>query len=517
MPGFVAVRPMWRGSPRRRGSGSRVIRPAHDDVPPCCRAGGARRLRGRRVSVLLPALEARGERSRSGAGRASARSTPRRWPRWPTSRRPSRRRIGVRVVGELRKGDVIAPIVGQRRRCGRRCALLGHGLGRPGHCGSPACWTPRPLAGEPRSLDRLATSSPQRRRRVAWTRCALSPPRWPRRAGGVRRGRAPGARRAPGRNDRYVRDPNCSGEHVRASAAIPMLFPTVEIMSPRSARGHYADGGTRLNSPIKPALHLGADRVILIGLEPFGRTPGSHVASPARPSVADVAANVLDGLLVDQVANDLHRLAAINSFFVEDATRRDERLLARLPALPRARALPADLLRARLAPARGEIGRLAETVLARRYGGLRRLREPDFMIIAAALGSRTRARGRAACPFCCSTRSSSPRCCGSARATRAAGCAAIRASGAATQPTTCPSPATTQRQSTSRKRSPSSERAARTEHRPPGPPRRPLPLLGQLAKAGWPGGVGGLPGRLPDCRHRPPRFAARDKRRTCCA
>ena len=60
-----------------------------------------------------------------------------------------------------------------------------------------------------------------------------------------------------------------SGEHVRASAAIPVLFPTVEITAPRSARGHYIDGGTRLNSPIKPALHLGADRVIVVGLEAF--------------------------------------------------------------------------------------------------------------------------------------------------------------------------------------------------------------------------------------------------------
>jgi hypothetical protein len=54
-------------------------------------------------------------------------------------------------------------------------------------------------------------------------------------------------RRHPDGTIRYVRA-ELRGEHVRASAAIPMLFPTVEIHSPRSARGHYADGGTRLNS-----------------------------------------------------------------------------------------------------------------------------------------------------------------------------------------------------------------------------------------------------------------------------
>jgi NTE family protein len=202
-----------------------------------------------------------------------------------------------------------------------------------------------------------------------------------------------GAAPAPGDTAiRYVRA-RLSSEHVRASAAIPMLFPTVEVNTPRRARGHYADGGTRLNSPIKPALHLGADRVILIGLEPFGRAPAAAAARQQRPSVADVAANVLDGLLVDQVANDLHRLAAINSFFVEDGSR-GTLASSRAYRLSRGLAPYRPISYALVSPQRrGEIGRLAEWTLARRYGGLRRLRDPDFMVIAAALGSRTRARG----------------------------------------------------------------------------------------------------------------------------
>jgi NTE family protein len=342
------------------------------------------------LSVLLPALEARGERvsiwcgTSVGAINATAMASLAHLPV------AEQTRIGVKLWRELRKGDVVAPIVGSG---GLRTAVrvVGHCLRIPG-LRFASLLDPSPLAG---SLDRW----------IDWRQLADN----------VKNGQldsvcvvatslatgepvafvAGGPQTPQGHPDgtiRYVRA-DLQGEHVRASAAIPMLFPTVEITSPRSARGHYADGGTRLNSPIKPALHLGADRVILIGLEPFGRTPATSVVSTARPSVADVAANVLDGLLVDQVANDLHRLAAINSFFVEDATRGTIGS-SRAYRLSRGREPYRPISYALVSPQRrGEIGRLAEAVLARRYGGLRRLREPDFMIIAAALGSRTRARG----------------------------------------------------------------------------------------------------------------------------
>lgn len=342
------------------------------------------------LSVLLPALEARGERvsiwcgTSVGAINATAMASLAHLPV------AEQTRIGVKLWRELRKGDVVAPIVGSG---GLRTAVrvVGHGLGIPG-LRFASLLDPSPLAG---SLDRW----------IDWRQLAENVKNGPLNsvcvvATSLATGEpvafvAGGLQTPQGHPDgtiRYVRA-DLQGEHVRASAAIPMLFPTVEITSPRSARGHYADGGTRLNSPIKPALHLGADRVILIGLEPFGRTPATSVASTARPSVADVAANVLDGLLVDQVANDLHRLAAINSFFVEDATRGTIGS-SRAYRLSRGREPYRPISYALVSPQRrGEIGRLAESVLAQRYGGLRRLREPDFMIIAAALGSRTRARG----------------------------------------------------------------------------------------------------------------------------
>ncbi len=182
------------------------------------------------------------------------------------------------------------------------------------------------------------------------------------------------------------------GEHVRASAAIPLLFPTVKITTPRNARGDYIDGGTRLNSPIKPALHLGADKVIVVGLEPFTQAV-ARPSSPRSPGIADVASNVLDGLLVDQVATDLRRLVAINSFFVENAATGTMRS-PRAYRIARGRAPYRLISYALVAPRRrGAIGRLADSVFERRFGGVRALREPDYAVISRLLGGRVRSRG----------------------------------------------------------------------------------------------------------------------------
>ena len=266
------------------------------------------------LSVLLPALEARGERVAVWCGTSVGAINATALASLAHRSAAEQTEATETLWRELRKGDVMAPIVGSG---GLRTALriAGHGLRVPG-LRFASLLDPSPLAA---SLDRwidwrrLAANVASRRVSAA---CVVATSL----STGDPVAFVAGAGELPQRVDdtiHYVRA-RLTGEHVRASAAIPMLFPTVEVTTPRAARGHYADGGTRLNSPLKPALALGADRVILIGLEPFGRPPATG-AAPRRPSIADVAANVLDGLLVDQVANDLHRLAAINSFFVEDA------------------------------------------------------------------------------------------------------------------------------------------------------------------------------------------------------
>jgi NTE family protein len=101
-------------------------------------------------------------------------------------------------------------------------------------------------------------------------------------------------------------------EHVLASAAIPAVFPAVHVEQPEVARGWYLDGGTRLNTPIKPALELGADRVVAVGVSPLTRSGGS-LAGERKPDALVAAGQILLGILDDQLIADVHTLASVNA------------------------------------------------------------------------------------------------------------------------------------------------------------------------------------------------------------
>jgi NTE family protein len=101
-------------------------------------------------------------------------------------------------------------------------------------------------------------------------------------------------------------------EHALASAAIPVLFPAVRL-----GETYFADGGIRLNTPLAPALRLGADRVLVI---PLRRGAGedadvalatSRITSYANPLF--LYGKVLNALLLDHIETDLQRMRVINS------------------------------------------------------------------------------------------------------------------------------------------------------------------------------------------------------------
>jgi NTE family protein len=91
-----------------------------------------------------------------------------------------------------------------------------------------------------------------------------------------------------------------------ASSAIPFIFPAVKVH-----REFFGDGSMRQIAPISPALHLGADRVLIVGT-------GRQLAEPARvrsnlyPSLAQIAGHALNSIFLDSLAVDIERLERIN-------------------------------------------------------------------------------------------------------------------------------------------------------------------------------------------------------------
>ncbi len=165
-------------------------------------------------------------------------------------------------------------------------------------------------------------------------------------------------------------------DHVRASAAIPAAFPAVRVRQPRGAAGWYFDGGTRLNTPIKPALALGADRVIVIALNSLH--PGK---SRGRPDALDGLSQLAHAVLVDPLVHDVQTLATINT-----AVR------GRNDAASDHRVVPYMLI----APDRRDvIGEIAARVYRKHYSGaLAAARSPSLALLGHALDAgKSAARG----------------------------------------------------------------------------------------------------------------------------
>ncbi|MBA3327956.1 MAG: patatin-like phospholipase family protein [Solirubrobacterales bacterium] len=157
--------------------------------------------------------------------------------------------------------------------------------------------------------------------------------------------------------------------HVRASGAIPVVFPAVEVTEPASCRGWYGDGGARLNAPLDPALELGAERVIVIGLN--SADPPDEPPEAAKPDLFDGAASLL-GVLADQLTTDVATLTAINEAVEQgdDDGKEGEGPRRRIPYMF---VVPSDRLK---------IGRIALDVYKRHYKGvLAILRTPNLSLL----------------------------------------------------------------------------------------------------------------------------------------
>jgi len=95
-------------------------------------------------------------------------------------------------------------------------------------------------------------------------------------------------------------------DYLMASSALPFIFPAVKVH-----REYFGDGSMRQIAPVSPALHLGADRVLIVGT-------GRQVLDQARarssiyPSLAQIAGHALNSIFLDSLAVDIERLERIN-------------------------------------------------------------------------------------------------------------------------------------------------------------------------------------------------------------
>jgi NTE family protein len=173
----------------------------------------------------------------------------------------------------------------------------------------------------------------------------------------------------PGRAIDY-RATEVTFRHVLASSAIPVLFRPVEIDG-----AYYTDGGVRLNTPIAPAVALGATHVAVVATHPEtypDALPEQPQSQP--PDAVDSMVAVLGSVLADRMVEDLHTFDKLNRIADGKRVRRIPRLFVGPSA-------------------RDEIGELATKVYEDRHSGRRAAAELDFRALHSLIGARETGSG----------------------------------------------------------------------------------------------------------------------------
>jgi NTE family protein len=97
-----------------------------------------------------------------------------------------------------------------------------------------------------------------------------------------------------------------SVSHLLASAALPIIFPAERI-----GNEYFGDGGMRMVAPLSPAIHLGADRILVIGTR--DEKPDMPPETPAvYPSAGEIGGYLMDTIFMDTLNADIARMKRIN-------------------------------------------------------------------------------------------------------------------------------------------------------------------------------------------------------------
>ena len=171
------------------------------------------------------------------------------------------------------------------------------------------------------------------------------------------------------RPQRRARRTTLTVEHVMASAALPLLFPAIQLEN-----SWYGDGGIRLTAPLGPALHLGARRIMAISTR-YERTV-EEAAKPlihGYPPPAQVMGVLMNSVFLDLLDADAARLELLN------------RLVEELPEEKRSGVKPVSLLVLRPSVDLGKLANEHEQQLPKSFRyltralGTRETESPDFL------------------------------------------------------------------------------------------------------------------------------------------
>ena len=101
---------------------------------------------------------------------------------------------------------------------------------------------------------------------------------------------------------------NLTVEHVMASAALPLFFPAIEVSG-----AYYGDGGVRQHTPLAPAVHLGAERILSISTR-YGneQTPFNPATPEVHPQPAQILGVLMNAVFLDVLDHDVRNMKRLN-------------------------------------------------------------------------------------------------------------------------------------------------------------------------------------------------------------
>lgn len=100
-------------------------------------------------------------------------------------------------------------------------------------------------------------------------------------------------------------------DHLMASSAIPFVFPAIPL-EVNGVQQFFGDGSMRQTAPISPAVHLGADRILVVGAGRMREPQDQRRALVEYPNLAQIAGHAMSSIFLDSLAVDIERLQRVN-------------------------------------------------------------------------------------------------------------------------------------------------------------------------------------------------------------